>query len=325
MKRELGFFFVDETMNLFKLKLYNWNVNDAILNYKDDKFCLDYCIDQNYQYGCGKKQLRCPYKHSINCNLRDLVVGNLQQQDFKQGKLLCLYLMYQKKYNDNNAALFNMYATILSETAKSKQDYLKSERYYLKALAIDKDYHIAHNNYAGLLNYRLHNYDKAEYHYNQSLTINDKVAMSHASFASFLIYKRKKYELALSHSEKACKLEPNLSYAHYVKAISLDWLNKFDLSLKEYHRCLELNKKDGMLWAKQVKDAEEQIDILKNKTNQENNDNDSDNKLLLNTISSDLTEPTTRDTKISQDKTNNRCNEKNTNMNNRYVTNDYII
>ena len=42
----------DKTMNLFKLKLYNWNMNCAKRYYKCDKFCLDYCIHKNWKYGC---------------------------------------------------------------------------------------------------------------------------------------------------------------------------------------------------------------------------------------------------------------------------------
>ena len=96
MKEKHGF--KDETMNLFKLKLYNWNVNDSIKYYKNDKFCNNYCIATNYKYGCNKKQ--CPFKHSIN--LFDLIRGNLETEvDYKQGELLCLYLMYKNVYRVN--------------------------------------------------------------------------------------------------------------------------------------------------------------------------------------------------------------------------------
>ena len=259
MKQNYGF--KDETMNLFKLKLYNWKINDAIKYYKHDNFCLVYCVDKNYKYGCLKNE--CSYVHSIN--LRDLLVHSMQQRDYEKGELLCLYLMYKNIYNDNNPALFNMYAAILYYTGKSQQDYLKSERYYLKALAIDNHYHHAHNNYGVLLDEGLNNYDKAEYHYSQGLTINPNDAQAHANFADFWIEKRQKYELALSHSDKACKLEPNLSSAHYSKAESLSKLNKCDLSLKEYQTCLKLNKNDGMLYSNFVKTAKEQIATLTSK------------------------------------------------------------
>ena len=259
MKNEMGF--QDETMNLFKLKLYNWNVNDALLYYQYDTFCLDYCIRKNKKYGCEKKQ--CQYQHSIN--LDDLVYGKSQQQqqDYKQGELLCLYLIYKNIYN-NNPQLFNAYAVILMRTGKSQQDFLKSEKYYLKALEIDNNYSHAHNNYAILLKDKLNNYDKAEYHYTQSLKINPNNASNHANFAYFLIFQKKKYHLGLSHSEKACNLQPNLSWAHFVKAQSLHFLDKFDLSLKEYQKCLELNEKDKILSSREIKYVQKQISVLKN-------------------------------------------------------------
>ena len=61
------------------------------------------------KYGCNKKQ--CLFRHSMN--LDDLVFGNSEQQDYKQGELSCLYIMYKKMYNDNNPVLFDVYAWIL--------------------------------------------------------------------------------------------------------------------------------------------------------------------------------------------------------------------
>ena len=288
MNNESGF--QDETMNLFKLKLYNWNVNDAIKYYKNDKFCMNYCIDKNYKYGCRNKQ--CPYKHSIN--LRTLVFGSSKQEpDCKQAEFVCLYLMYQQKYNDNNPQLFNVYAWILDDTGKSEQDYLKSEKYYLKSLAIDNNYSNTHNNYAVLLENQLNNHDKAEYHYNESLKIDPNNAMGHCNFAVFLIFKRRKYQLALSHSEKACQIRPNYSKGHFMKAVSLYKLNKFELSLEEYQKCLKFNEKDGNLLPFHVKDAQKQIDELTNKTGKRSGMNSqkresNDEKSDATNIASDL-------------------------------------
>ena len=69
----------------------------------------------------------------------------------------------------------------------------------------------------------------------------------HANFAAFSIFQRQKYQVGLCHSEKACELEPNFSHGHYMKAESLYKLNKFELSLKEYLKCLKLNEIDKIL------------------------------------------------------------------------------
>ena len=259
MKNEMGL--EDEITNLFKLKLYSWNLFEAIKYYKHDKFCLDYCIAKNYKYGC--LNTHCPYTHSIN--LYDLVHGTSQQQDYDQGKLLCLYLMYKKVYNDNNPVLFNRYGWILYKTGKSQQDYLDSEKYFLKSLSIDNKYSNAHNNYAILLENKLNNYDKAEYHYNQALTMDPNDVMVHCSFAKFFMNKRHKYGLALSHIEDACKLKPNYRKARYIKAHSLCKLNRFDESLKEFETCLGLDETHGKLSPEEVKRAKQEIIVLKNK------------------------------------------------------------
>ena len=120
MKEEMGWiWYSDETMNLFKLKLYKWNVKDAKKYHKKDKFCNDHCLRTTCgKYGCLKK--KCPYQHSIN--LFDVV--NVEH-DYNKAKCLSLYLMGKKVYNDRNPVLFACYAFALMRTSKLEQDYLK--------------------------------------------------------------------------------------------------------------------------------------------------------------------------------------------------------
>ena len=42
----------DEILNQFKLMIYKWKLNDALVYYKQDSFCNDYCIFKNWNYGC---------------------------------------------------------------------------------------------------------------------------------------------------------------------------------------------------------------------------------------------------------------------------------
>ena len=265
MKQQMGWIlYSDETMNLFKLKLYKWNVNDAKKYYKNDNFCLDYCIrSSDGKYGCLRK--KCPYQHSIN--FRDLF--NVER-DYNKMKCLSLYLMYKKVYNDKNSVLFCWYAIALMQTSKLQQDYSKCEKYFLKSLSIDNDCDDPHNGYAQLLTSKLHDYHKAEYHFNRSLTITPNNARNHANFALFLIDKRQKYDEALSHCEKACEVEPNNSYAHCMKAYTLLQLNRFHESLTEYEMCLKLNQNDAILSSQEIKYVQKQIDLLTNKVGNQN-------------------------------------------------------
>ena len=177
--------------------------------------------------------------------------------------------MYKKAYNEKNAALFRWYATVLMKSGTSEQDYLQSEKFFLKSLSIDDNFDNAHNDYASLLSDNFYNYDKAEYHYNQSLTINPNNTFSHANFALFLIDKRLKYDEALSHSEKACKLKPSSSWAHFMKAESLYKLHRFDESLKEYQLCLTLHENDPILPPWDINKAKTQMNLLRNKIDKE--------------------------------------------------------
>ena len=43
LKNEFGY--KDEIMNQFKLMIYEWNLTTAIIYYKQDSFCNDFCIE----------------------------------------------------------------------------------------------------------------------------------------------------------------------------------------------------------------------------------------------------------------------------------------
>ena len=73
--------------------------------------------------------------------------------------------------------------TIVTGTAS--KDYNRDEKYYLRALKIDNKYGKAHNNYAALLEYKLHNNNLAEYHYKQWLKCDPDVPGRNYNFAVF--------------------------------------------------------------------------------------------------------------------------------------------
>ena len=277
--------FADQTMNLFKLKIYQWNVHNARKHYRTDQFCNDYCVNKHFApYGCSKRAKSqatnqhnskscCPFIHSLN--IVDLIFDNSnckQEQDYEKAKLLCLYLMYKKNYNNTNAALFNRYGYILKQTANEMSDYLKSEKYYLKALSIDNKYSNAHNNYAALLTNELNNKDKAEYHFKQALKMRPtNVAMMY-NFARLLI-SQKKYCQSLKCIENAITLSPNGSQLHYCKGEALFYLNKFEQSLQSYQTALKSDETDKKLSLAHFQAAREQIELLQTKLNSNDNIN----------------------------------------------------
>ena len=246
MKEEYGY--IDEKLNQFKLMIYNWNINDVVEYYNDDSFCYDYCIGLNDgRYGCKKRKNQCPFEHSQTLNLMNLIHGNSEQQDYKIAKLLCLYLMKKQIHNDNNSMLFLYYGDLLDATGTKIQDILKSEKYYVKSLSIDNDNGSAHNNYAGLLNNKLNNFDKAEYHLEKALEIDPKSAVKNYNFARFLTDRQQKHKESLIYCNKACELLPNASDCHELKGEILHKLNRFEESIDETIHALKLNEDDGYM------------------------------------------------------------------------------
>ena len=252
MKNEHGF--QDEVKNLFKLQIYEWNINEAIKYYHKDKFCHNYCIRLRKQpYGCKFGQ-KCKFQHTI-CMFA-LHRGRRDQRDYIKLQILCMYLMHTKIYNNTNPVLFTCYASVLNhigketnQTAKQiHKNHQKAAKYYLKALSIDSQLASAHSGYAKVLHEKLQtNYDKAEYHYKEALRLDPTSPKLHANFSTFLMRIQKNYTEALVYCEKALVINPKYSTAHYLKGAALKNLNQLNESLTEYEMALKCNEKDGKL------------------------------------------------------------------------------
>ena len=255
MKNDMGF--TDESLNLFKLMIYKWDMNQARKYYEKDKFCNDYCIFQNKKDGCVNNEYQCPFDHSTN--LIDLIFGGQKKRDYDKAKLLCLYLMSKKVYNNHNAQLFNCFAYLLHKTGNSKVEYLKSEKYYLRALKIDDKYGHAHHNYALLLQHKLRKYDLAEHHFQQSLDISPDNTIRNVNFGSFLWKVQKKYTESLYYCSKACELAPEDSEAFYCKGNVLYELKRYDEARKALRVALELHGHDRRLHDHAVRSAKDKI------------------------------------------------------------------
>ena len=257
--RKMGY--NDHLMNKFKLILYNGNVNDAIKFYKSDRFCHLYCIDgTSAKYGCNinqKDEKNCELDHSFD--LRDLIFN---QFNYSFAKILCLYLIYLNKFN-NNSKLFSNYATVLfHDDQKDNSVVLQSEKNYLKAIELDDKNHIAHCNYALLLETKLNKNDKAEYHYKKSLDLNPYDSIKNYNFGCFLYSKQRKYQQSLQYLTKACDLDKRDCLAHYMKAKALLKLQRLNECKNEFEITLKLNKKNQQLTEKQVNSINGQIHKL---------------------------------------------------------------
>ena len=248
LNQEFGY--QDEKLNQFKLMIYDWNINNVIEYYENDSFCVDFCIGLNDKHGCRKPTILCPFEHSLRFNLAFLIFGNqgvVTLQNYKMGRILCLYLMNKKVYNDNNAQLFMYYGELLHQTGTRMQDYIKSQQYFLKSLNIDNNNDTSHYKYAALLDEKLHNVVKAEYHYRKSLEIDPNNGIRNYNFAMVLAHRLHKYNEGLIYANKACEFFPNSSDCPELKGQILYKLNKFEEAIDETIHALKLNEKDSWM------------------------------------------------------------------------------
>ena len=243
---------VDDVTAIFKLMIYDWNLNEAIKYYENDKFCHAYCIFK-------KHTAKCSAQHSSNTLWR--LILEQRSRNFTKGEVYCLYLMNQKIHKNNNkhefAVLFMFYGHLLAKKGKTHQDYLKSERYFLTSLNIRNNFAKTHQCYAKLLNHQLKRYDDAELHYRQGLQLEDPDAKANFNFAQFLFERRKKYADSLIYSTKACELRPNDSRGRCIKGLALNKLNRFDEAIDEIVLALKLYENDHHLTDHKVVQAKQ--------------------------------------------------------------------
>ena len=92
----------DDTLNLFKLMIYDFNLHKTMQYYENDSFCIDYCINKKLRYGCKKQCGLFKHEESPIINLHStLWTTNSKRQNseviidrFDKKRVLCLYFMY---------------------------------------------------------------------------------------------------------------------------------------------------------------------------------------------------------------------------------------
>ena len=241
----------DETRNLFKLKLYNFDLGKAVRYYNTDEFCINYCINQNHKNGC--KKTKCRFKHSASINLHSAIWGTKERQDYEMAKLLCVYFMFT---GDANAQLFNCYGELHRRIGQTRQDETKAEKFYLKALDLDPNNSYFNNNFGVFLSHTSKNEERrAEYYYERALKADPKCANTHYSFAWYLQHKQQKHNLSLQHCDKALGIKSNMAKYHYLKAQVLKSLNRVGDAVEEISVALKQNEKDHSMSKKDVQFA----------------------------------------------------------------------
>ena len=160
----------------------------------------------------------------------------------KNHKLARYYYEKALGINPQYVISHNNLAALL--TQGSFNDYEGARKHYEKALEINPNYSEAHNNFALLLktdNYK--DYEGARKHYEDALEINPNYAKAHNNLAGLLIEHFKDYENARMHIEKSLDIDPNNIEAHFNYAILLETkhYNDYEGARKHYEKTLDIN------------------------------------------------------------------------------------
>ena len=154
----------DRTLNIFKLMIYQWDINKAVKYYHNDEFCIDHFLDQckrippnnnsdildtiatdgiDSDMNDGKDI--CKYKHKYN-------FYSLWNVDYNSqlSKLICEYLFYRGNYQ-YNANLYCFYGHLLRMRIKTEKEARQVEQLYIKAISLNPKFADAHSGYAFLL------------------------------------------------------------------------------------------------------------------------------------------------------------------------------
>ena len=243
----------NKILNQFKCKIYGWEMSQVLKYYKNDSFCIDYCIAKNdSKYGCTKRKSdhdnknKCEFEHSEKFNLHNLI-NDKEYCDWDLAKVLCLYITYVHKNSSKyNPAIFDHYGGMLQALSGEEEEYLEAEKYLIKAISIDDSYARAHNSYAKLLNHELENSDKAEFHYKRALELDPNDATANYNFALFLKDKQSKYDESLFYCQTACQLDEKENAHHQeLRGQLLYQLNHFDEAIDVLLHAVKLFENEG--------------------------------------------------------------------------------
>ena len=233
----------DEILNIFKLIIYHWNLNEALTYYKKEKFCHLYCIAENdSKFGCTRAN-QCEFQHSYS--LKNMLSidkpssVNVDDPKFKFGTILLKYLLCTNQH-DTNAMLNLEYAMFLQFTGETQAEFESAENYFRKSIQNDNEVFQTHCNYAMLLDEKLDNFHKAEIHYKTALKINPRDFQTTLSLAVLYI-KQEKYQEGLNYCNAARILNSNDCIVPFWQATVYQTQNKYEPAIQSYKLALRLH------------------------------------------------------------------------------------
>ena len=231
----------DETLNILKLIIYDWDINDAVTYYQTDKFCIDYFVSQNPKQDV---ESNCPCKRKHKYNFYE-IWNKHRLEGYELLERITKCILYTNK-RPNCSNLYSCYGHLLRRRIKTKEDGLECEKYFLKAISLNDKNCDAHSGYAMLLereSFQIYNFEKAMKHYELACGVeNDPNAASFCENYARSLWKRaetkEEHEKVLFYAEKTIKLNPNSDPSYLMAASALYGMQKYQQSI-EYHEKLK--------------------------------------------------------------------------------------
>jgi tetratricopeptide (TPR) repeat protein len=121
--------------------------------------------------------------------------------------------------------------------------YEEAEEEYRKALKMDPNDPVAHNN-LGYLLCNLNRYKESEKEYKEAIRIDPNDAQIHHNLGDLLDY-LKCYNEAEKEYKEAIRINSNDTYAHHTLGDFLEYLERYDEAEKEYREVIRINPNDA--------------------------------------------------------------------------------
>ena len=254
----------------WKLKIYNNNVWTVLKHYNDDRFCYERAIFGKCK---GNKNGKCELRHYVN------ILSLIDKKEFDDARLFGEYLLFCNISEHYNGELSYLVGKSLRLGGKTYDEYLNSQKYYLKSITIlrqEYDDSLDNNinddsslktqerlcrvltSYGELLFYQLNNKHEAYHYFKESITIGELFGGNHYIYGKCLMNDGK-YKQSLKHLNKAIELnekdkekkkeneyenefEMTDSSIFYDHCYVLYKLKKYELSLMSFDKGEEIDK-----------------------------------------------------------------------------------
>ena len=227
--------FNNDVLNIVKLIIYDWNIDKAVKHYQIDNFCIDHFLNE-----CNDETCPSNFEHKYNFYKiwkQQIIEG------FQLVKLLLEYILYTNK-RPNSSHLYSCYGNVTRQFIKTKEDGLKCEKCFLKAILLNSQNYGAHFGYGILLQdkkYQMYNFDKALKHFEIACSVDSdpNVALFCQSYAQALwrhAQTKDDYEKVLFYAKKSISHDSNLAQSWYLASHAL-------YSLQKYQQCVEYHEK----------------------------------------------------------------------------------